>query len=465
MRLFRRLKTKYGIAHPFCVLSLLACLVFCVLIVGYALLHYEPGVTAHEASVAGEVDTEELKRFGEEIFDTVIGSYSQVVAIGIEPFLAVIVHGIAGLLNAVIGMPLDIETTYFSLPEILLIAIVLYSIGKLMQCFECTRSFTMLTYGEFERIFGYLMMVVIACQNVTKIIYVCEKHRVMLENLFYGIKVEWVMAIFVFWIGLLSAFAGILIFYITKTLVLGLQIMQLSISFFPFTSLLFEVLRSSVTVAMAMFNLLFPRVGFAFNCAAFVVGIVLLSQTSSSVEYFRVIYLESLLIPYYRFKGKVTQLYKDVPTEIRKKCNGRKGIIVPVFSMDRFVIGDVNVADHEKWWMEIAEDGLNFYRKKILSRKVEYFHISKEEKKWYFKDNWKCLEIFDLNGPEENIIRLFKKPEREIAFVVSREYEAIFKEITMGMAATDYNALKTRLTEERRSYIEKENQAFYAVTQ
>ncbi len=465
MRLFRRLKTKYGIAHPFCVLSLLACLVFCVLIVGYTLLHYEQGITPSGASAVSEVDPMELKAFGEEVFDTVIGSYSQVVAIGIEPFLAVVVHGFAGLINAVIGMPLDIETTFFSMPEVLLVAMALYSVGKLMQCFECTRSFTMLTYGEFERIFGYLMMVVIACRNVTKIIYVCEKHRGMLEALFYGIKVEWVTAVFVFWVGLLSAFAGILIFYITKTLVLGLQIMQLSVSFFPFTSLLFEVLRSSTTVAMAVFNLLFPRVGFAFNCAAFVVGVVLLSQTSSSVEYFRVIYLESLLVPYYRFKGKVTQLYKDVPTEIRKKCNGRKGVIVPVFSMNRFTIGEVDVAGHEKWWMEITEDGLHFYRKKFLSRKIESLYILKEEKNWYFKDNWKCLELFDLNGPEENIIRLFKKPEREIAFVVSREYESIFKDITQGMCAIDYNALKAKLTEERRSYIEKENKAFYAVTQ
>jgi len=63
-------------------------------------------------------------------------------------------------------------------------------------------------------------------------------------------------------------------------------------------------------VLFAVFNLLFPKVGFAFNCTAFIIGIVFLAQTSSSVEYFRVIYLESLLIPYYRFKGEITQLYK-----------------------------------------------------------------------------------------------------------------------------------------------------------
>ena len=170
----------------------------------------------------------------------------------------------------------------------------------------------------------------------------------------------------------------------------------------------------------AVFNLLFPKVGFAFNCAAFIIGIVFLSQTSSSVEYFRVIYLESLLIPYYRFKGKITQLYKDVPTEIRKK---------------------------------------------FRSRKVETFSIGKNERKWYFKDNWKCLELFDLNGPEENIIRLFKKPERKLAFVVSREYEAIFTDVTAGMGAIDYNALKAKLTEERRIHMEKDNKAFYAITQ
>ena len=463
MRLFRRLKIKYGISHPFCVLSLLACLIFCVLIAGYALANYENTTIGN--SVVAEVQTSDIHLFAEELFDTVIGSYSQVVAIGMEPLLAVIIHGLFSLLNAIIGMPFQTETTIFSVPEILLIACMVYIIGKLMQCFACTRSFTMLTYGEFERIFGYLMMIMISCQNVTKVIYVCEKHKSMLEVLFDGVEVEWLIALIVFWVGVFSAFAGILIFYITKTLVLGLQIMQLSVSFFPFTSRLFEVIRSSGVVFMAVFNLLFPRMGFAFNCAAFVVGIVFLSQTSSSVEYFRVIYLESLLIPYYRFKGKIGQLYKDVPFEIRKRCHDPKGMIIPVFSMEQFEIAGVDVAGHEKWWMEISEKGLSFYRRKGLSRKIESFYVPKEEKKWYYKDQWKCLELFDLNGPEENIIRLFKKPERKIAFAVSREYEGIFKEITDGIGATDYNALKAKLTEERRNYIEKENKAFYAATQ
>lgn len=462
MKFFRRLKTKYGIAHPLCVLSLLACLGLCGGIVLHALAGYE---ATSVSQVAGEVSLRDIALFGEEVFDTLIGSYSQTVAIGIEPFLAVIVHGVAGLFNAMIGMPLDIEMTAFSIPEVLVVAMCICTVGKLMQCFECTRSFAMLTYGEFERIFGYVMIVTVSCQNITKIIYVCEKHKNMLEALLPEGSVQYVVAIFVFIIGVISSFVGIVIFYITKTLVLGLQIMQLSISFFPFTSFFFEVIRSSVVVAMAMFNLLFPKVGFSFNCAAFVIGIVFLAQTSNSVEYFRVIYVESLMVPYYRFKGKIEHLHKDVPTEIRKRCRNTKGIIIPVFSMDRFEIGEIDVADHEKWWLEITEEGMYFYRNKFLTRKVEQFFIPMDEKNWFYKDNWRCLELFDLDGPKENIIRLFKKPKREISFAVSREYESVFKEITEGMHATDYNALKARLTEERRIYIEKENKAYYALTQ
>lgn len=464
MRLFRRLKTKYGIEHPFYVLSMLACLVFCVLITGYTLVNYNSGFAGGNA-ITQEVTPEEFRMFGEEVFDTVIGSYSQVVAIGIESLLAVIVHGFLALLNAFIGMPLSIETTMFSVPEILIATVVVYSIGKLLQCFRCTRSFTMLTYGEFERIFGYLMMVMITCGTVTKLIYICEKYKSVVNTIFYGMKTEWAISVFVFLVGLCTAFIGMMIFYITKTLVLGLQIMQLSISFFPFTSFVFEVLRSGLTIIMAVFNLLFPRMGFSFNCAICVVGIIFLSQTSSSVEYFRVMYLESLLVSYYRFKGQIAQLYKDVPREIHKRCQNSKGMILPVFSMEQFSIGNFDVTGHEKLWMEITAEGLVFYRKKKFSRKVESVSVLKEEKKWYFKENWKCLELFDLNGPEENIIRLFQKPERKIAFAISREYEGIFKEITDGIGATDYNALKAKLTEERRSYIEKENKAFYAVTQ
>ncbi len=462
MKLFRRLKTKYGISHPLCVLSLLACLVLCVCVVNITLSDHN---TITVSQSAGTVDTEQLSSFSEEIFDTVIYSYSQAVAIGIEPLLAVIIHGAAGLLNAMIGMPLNINNTVFSLPEVLMIAILLYSVGKLMQCFECTRSFTMITFGEFERLFGYAMLVTSACHNVVKIMYVCDKYTSLFYALFGQGFAEVAIALFVFWVGVITSFAGILIFYTTKTLVFGLQIMQLSISFFPFTSLLFEVLRSSVTVIMAVFNLLFPKMGFAFNCAAFILGLILLSQTSSSVEYFRVIYIESMLIPYYRYRGKSTALYKDVPTEIRKKCQNSHGMILPVFAMNSFSVGDIQISSHDKWWMEITDEGLFFYRKKRFSRKVESFYILKNDKKWYFKDNWRCLELFNLDGPEENIIRLFCKPEREIVFVVSREYETVFGEITDGVGATDYNALKRKLTDERRKYIEEENKAFYAITQ
>lgn len=465
MKFFRRLKTKYGIAHPLCMLSLLACLCLCAGIILYTLINYEDTNALQYAEITENVSSDAVLLFGEELFDTIIQSYSQVIAIGIEPFLAVIVHGFAGLVNAMIGLPFNIEATMFSVPHILLITIVICSIGKLMQCFECTRSFAMLTYGEFERIFGYILMVYIACQNVIKIMYVCEKHRMTLNAVFEGMPVEIIVGLLVFIIGVLTSFSGILFFYVTKTLVLGLQIMQLSISFFPFTSMVFEVMRSSITIAVAVFNLLFPKVGFAFNCAAVVVGCILLTQTSSSVEYFRVIYIETLLLPYYRFKGSHKLLYKDVPTEIRKRCKNSDGIIVPVFSIDKFNIKGIEVASHEKWWLEITEDALQFYRKRIFSKKVECFTLSMEERNWYYKDNWRYLELFDLNGPDENIIKLFKKPERELSFAVSREYEVIFKDITANMHAVDYNALKARLTEERKHYIEQENKAFYAAIQ
>lgn len=465
MKFFRRLKTKYGIAHPLCMLSLLACLCLCAGIILYAFSNYESTNVSQASYLTEQFYAESVLAFAEELFDTMIQSYSQVIAIGIEPFLAVIVQGFAGLLNAMIGMPFDIEATVFSVPQILLIAIIVCGIGKLMQCFECTRSFAMLTFGEFERIFGYVLMVYIACQNVIKIMYVCEKHKTTLNVLLAGMPVEMIVGLLVFVIGVATSFVGIFIFYVTKTLVLGLQIMQLSISFFPFSSMLFEVIRSGVTVVVAVFNLLFPKVGFVFNLAAVVVGCVLLAQTSSCVEYFRVIYIETLLLPYYRFKGAHKLLYRDVPTEIRKKCKSSDGIIIPVFSMDKFNIKEIEVASHEKWWLEITEDALHFYRKKIFSKKVETFSLSLKERNWYYRDNWRCLELFDLNGPDENIIKLFKKPEREISFAVSREYESIFKDITENMHAVDYNALKARLTEERKHYIEQENKAFYAAIQ
>lgn len=468
MKLIRRLKSKYGIAHPLCMLSLLTCFGLCAGIVFSTLGRSDMPVASNGISVASdtsvaEVSMEEWKGFGEEVFDTVVRSYSQTIAIGIEPVFAVTIQGIAGLVNAMLGLPLDLNLTFFSLPHVLMIMVVLCCVGKIMQCFECTRSFAMLTYGELERLFGYAMMIYMAGQNVVKLIYICEKHDAMLERLLAGLPAEFIVCAFVLGLGTLSAFGGILIFYIIKTLVLGLQIMQLSISFFPFTSFVFEVIRSGVVVLFAVFNLLFPRVGFAFNCAAFLVGIILLSQTSSSVEYFRVVYVETIVLPIYRFRGTMAELRKEAPADIRKKLHHKDNVLIPVFTMDKFKVGDLEIDGHEKWWMEITDTELYFYHKKPLSTHVEIFTLPRNEKRWYFKDNWRYLELFDLNGPEENIIRLFQKPERQIGFVVSREYEALFREITHEMGAVDYNALKAELLAERKQYMEEHNQGYNAV--
>lgn len=466
MRLMRRMKSKYGITHPLCLLSILACVCFCTIIILHTFLRYADSTTDTFNYVNGDVDVREVMAFLEEISDTIIRSYSQVIAIGIEPVLAVLLEGGAGLTNAVMGMPLDISSTMFSVPHVLLITLAVFMLGKLMQCFEFTRSVGMLIYGEAERIFGYVVMVAISCQNIVKIMYVCEKHSATLESVLRFENTEVLQGIVVFVLGAGSAFVGLVVYYVIKTLVLGLQIMQLSVSFFPFTSLLFEVVRSSFVVIIAVFNLLFPRVGLAFNVAMLLLGALALAQTSGSVEYFRVIYFESLIIPFYRFRGETIKLYKDVPREIKKHCNREKcGIIVPVFSTGRFVLEGQTVSNHEKWWMEICEKELRFYRKKFMVGKIEQINIPLDGLKWYFRENPRCMELFVLDGPQENIIRLFKKPQKHVTFVISREYETIFSNMVSAMHAVDYEALKAQMLQERKEYIKRENKAYYALTQ
>lgn len=471
MNFFRRLKIKYGIAHPLCMFSLLACFCLCTITILYALIFYQTAGIAtagYTPDITFGSDIElysDILQLADVLFDAVLKSYSQVVAIGMEPLLAVLVQGSGGLVNAMLGLPLNIDATIFSVPFVMILTLSVCVLGKLLQCFECTRSFSMLTFGEIERIFGYALMVYFSCQNVIRVIYVCEKHKGTISRLFVNIPFEIAVGLVVFSICVITSFAAILTFYIIKTSMLGLQIVQLSIAFFPFTSLLFETLRSCFVIGIAILNLLFPRVGFAFNCVAFVIGCIFLTKTSSSVEYFRVIYLESLFFPYYKFRGEKKHLYRDVPYEIQKKCQNLENIIIPVFSMDKFTIKGTEVSNHEMWWMELSENTVFFYRQKPLSKKVDIISYESGEKKWYFKDNWKCLELFDLNGPEENIIRLFRKPEREISFAVSREYEAVFEAITGDMHAVDYNALKAKLTAERKRYIEKTNHEFYTAIQ
>ena len=93
MRLMRRMKSKYGITHPLCLLSILACVCFCTIIILHTFLRYADSTTDTFNYVNGDVDVREVMAFLEEISDTIIRSYSQVIAIGIEPVLAVLLEG------------------------------------------------------------------------------------------------------------------------------------------------------------------------------------------------------------------------------------------------------------------------------------------------------------------------------------------------------------------------------------
>ena len=72
MKFFRRLKTKYGIAHPLCMLSLLACLCLCAGIIIYALanlLTKIPNTVVRVIDVIGSFDKPilDIKLFQEDL--------------------------------------------------------------------------------------------------------------------------------------------------------------------------------------------------------------------------------------------------------------------------------------------------------------------------------------------------------------------------------------------------------------
>ena len=131
----------------------------------------------------------------------------------------------------------------------------------LMKSNEATKVLGLCTLGELEKYLGLVFILVIGVINVVGITDVFTTNTVAAavtipnpnSNIFIGIF----SAVF----SIFMSVASVIVFFIVKTVMFGIDAIQACFSFVPGSGFVFEFLQSIFVCVLLTVNVLFPWVG------------------------------------------------------------------------------------------------------------------------------------------------------------------------------------------------------------
>lgn len=373
------------------------------------------------------------------------GTYATLVGVSCEPFSALLFIGILENVNRWIGSPFEIAPTPMSNLWVLLVVAVFFAISKLLKANEATQILGMVTLGELEKYTGLVFIIVIGIMNVTGLTSVSVQAAGLGASSGGGGGIVAVLS------GILSVFFAIIsivVFFIIKTVMKGLDVLQMTLTFIPGVTLVVEVLKTVVTCTIIFVNIICPPLGIAINFIIFIICCLLFKKCYLATKYFKKIYVKPLLRLIRGYDPHIPLVMKKLPRKFRKAYAGKElpDVFIPIYPLK--YLGEAKVTKHEPWYM-IVEEKRVFVKKYRAFKKqpVSIEFVDSTNTPVYLK---KCLwyfEIFHYIDTQENLNKRF--PRKEYSFVYSKEYYYRMEEILFRSGMTDYNVLKQEKKEIR----------------
>lgn len=434
---------------------LISYIVFCVffgMTGGFLLSEFSPTyVYAAEPVATGET----IWLITQNIVGTSVagfaGTYSSLVGVSCEPFAALLFIGIIENVNRWIGSPFAMMETPLGNIWVLLVVAIFFAISKLMKSNEATQILGIVTLGELERFTGLAFIIVIGIMNITGLTSV-EIHAAGTDGVISAGGIAGVIS------GILSvlfAIMSIVVFFIIKTVMKGLDIIQMSLTFIPGITLVVEVLKTVITFSVIFVNIVCPPLGIAINIIIFIICCFLFKYCYRATKYFKAIYVKPFIRMIRGFKPQIPLLVKRIPRKFRKYYKNKElpEIMIPIYSLK--YVGEVKVKKYQKWFF-IVENGCTSFKKMRLFKKnpLEIVCTGSDINPVYIRKGLRFFEVFHYIDTNENLAK--KYPKKDFSFVYSKEYFYRFDEIVAKSGLTDYEVLRqARKAEKEQKKMEK----------
>ena len=426
--------------------------VFC----GPFLNDYLPGTAAISASsdatgIAENItlsESETLSTLTDKILgnsiSSIAGGYASVVAISCEPFSALLFLGIIETINRWCGYPLDMLSTPAGNPIVLLVIAIFWAVSKFMKSNETTQIFGMVTLGELEKYLGLAFILILGVLNVTGIstgVMDAVLSAASPERAATPSGATWITIVSIVWSVILSIMS-VAVFFIMKTVMSGIDVLQVSLSFIPGSAFIFETCKTLFALFLITVNVICPPLGIALNIIIFIIGCILFKICYRAVRYFKSIYFRPLFKRIKGFDPQMPLVSNKLPKRIRKYCQAQGldiKLAIPVYPLK--YLGEEKVRKYDRWWLMNDGETTFYIRKRAGKKKVRKlsFEQSYGAPIYLRKGLW-SYEIFSYLPNEDNLNKKF--PKKAFSFALSMEYLYKADEIMQITGFENYNLIR-----------------------
>lgn len=432
------------------IILLYVCLcVFLSVFCGPFLSDYMPRVAmaTTDAEVTTLTESETLSTLTEQILgnsiSSIAGGYASVVAISCEPFTALLFLGIIEMVNRWCGYPLNMMSTPAGNPIVLLVIAIFWAASKLMKSNETTQVFGMVTLGELEKYLGLVFILVLGILNVTGIstgVMDAVLSAASPESVAEPRAAAWITVISIIW-SVFLAVLSVAVYFIMKTVMSGLDVIQMTLSFIPGSAFFFETLKSLFAIFLVVVNVICPPLGIALNIIIFIIGCFLFKTCYNATRYFHNVYIRPIFKRIKGFDPHISLVSKKLPKKIRKYNESEQidcKLAIPVYPL-RYV-GEERLRKYDRWWM-IADDNAVYFMKKRMGKKRVRKLSWKDtyQQPVYIRKGLWYYEVFSFLPDENNLSKKF--PKKEFSFVFSLEYFYRFNDILEITGYQDYSLI------------------------
>lgn len=361
--------------------------------------------------------------------DKIAGPYYKIVATCVEPYLGIMIIGICENVNSFFGSPLDIQTTLAGNPVILTIVTVMFVLTKILKSNSGTKIFGMVTLGEIEKKLSVIFPIILGVINI----YMIIKYGYYENNSIFAAD-NILMIIFTIFLSVLS-FA---VCFIIKTVVTCIEILELPLGIIPGFSFMCEVLKSLFVIFLLWISAINPVAGMIINIIVIFISIAIFRKSYDVVKYYKSIYLAPFLC-----KIGIKKKYNDKIEYRVLKYTDIKNIdyILPVFSGKR----NRQFKKYQSFYLIKKGNQIYLFKDAFLKRNIVLINLKYEYGNTIFIQNKiKYIEIFSLFDIRQCICTNYKKINKDMSFVFSKEYKNEYNNIVNSTHFVDFDEFKKR---------------------
>jgi hypothetical protein len=366
-------------------------------------------------------------------FRRLAGNYSSVIGLSAEPFTGLLFLGIMQNIDKLSGNPLRMPEVPVGHPAVLAVVLVCFIASKFMKANESTKVFGICTLGYLEKFLGTVCVVVIGILSVvgvatgmgTATVNAAAPGEIATTAGHYAVGI--VSAIFAVFMAIMS----LIVNYIVKTVMLGLDALQGLISFIPLSGVVCEFVKSFLVLALFMINVVYPAAGYVVNIIVFLIFCLLFRVCYDPAQYLKKIYIQPFFKGIFGYKEDYPLVKRHIPFRVKRRFKERLPeikAVIPMYTIKKPRKFDLKLRLYERVWMVCFENESGIlFRKYNGERNAFYVLNSTEEAPVYLRKGFRFFELYTHRIYHDG--KKHKFPRKEMDFVFTREYRYRFDEL------------------------------------